>query len=219
VNPHPPSRTSRRPPRAARKGEQTAERILDAAEALFAEHGFAGTTLRGVANVVGLRTPSLYNHFPSKESLYAAVLERGLRPVLETLVGIVGDYDPEAELSRQVSRLMEILSERPNLPLLVQHEVLTGGEHLSPLLREWIRPLLRRARDLVESSPAAPRWREDEIAHLVIALYNVVIGYFTLAPVYAELDGEDLLAPAALARQTRFLEHFVESLLLDRNAR
>ena len=32
-----------------RKGEQTAERILDAAEALFAERGYAGTSLRDVA--------------------------------------------------------------------------------------------------------------------------------------------------------------------------
>jgi len=226
VNVHPRLPSARRDPRpesprkgARGKGEQTAERILDAAEALFAEHGFAGTTLRGVASVVGLRTPSLYNHFPSKESLYAAVLERGLRPLLEVLVAIGEDGDPEAELSLQVSRLMEVLAERPNLPLLIQHEVMTGGEHLSPLLREWIRPMLNRARDLVEASPAASLWQADEIPHLVIALYNVILGYFTIAPLYAELDGNDLLTPEARARQTRFLEHFVQALLLNRRVR
>ena len=51
-----------------RKGKQTAERILDAAEELFAERGYAGTALRDVAAMVDLRTPSLYNHFPNKES-------------------------------------------------------------------------------------------------------------------------------------------------------
>lgn len=212
---------SARPSRNASrtKGEQTAERILDAAEALFAEHGFAGTTLRGVANVVGLRTPSLYNHFPSKESLYAAVLERGLRPLLDVLVAIGDDGDPETELPLQVSRVMEVLAERPNLPQLIQHEVITGGEHLSPLLREWIRPMLSRARQLVEGSPAASLWTADEIPHLVIALYNVILGYFTIAPLFAELDGDDLLTPEASARQTRFLEHFVQALLLRRSVR
>jgi AcrR family transcriptional regulator len=206
VDPQPPlaqgARTSVRG-----KGEQTAERIL------------AGTTLRGVAGVVGLRTPSLYNHFPSKESLYAAVLERGMRPLLDVLVAIGEDGDPESELSLQVSRLMEVLAERPNLPLLIQHEVMTGGEHLSPLLREWIRPMLSRARDLVEGSPAGSLWKADEIPHLVIALYNVILGYFTIAPLYAELDGDDLLTPEARARQTRFLEHFVQALLLNRSVR
>ena len=201
--------------RTPSKGEQTAVRILDAAEALFAEHGFAGTTLRGVAAVVGLRTPSLYNHFPSKEQLYSAVLERGLRPVLEMLAGIVQEADPADEGSRQVRNLMEILSQRPNLPRLLQHEVLTGGEHLSPLLREWIRPLFMQARSLVESSPAARRWSDEEIPLLVLALYNVIIGYFTLAPVYADLDGGDLMAPEFQRRQTLFLQHLIEVLLLE----
>ena len=44
-----------------RKGESTAQRILDAAEALFSERGFSGTTLRDVAARVGLRIPSRYN--------------------------------------------------------------------------------------------------------------------------------------------------------------
>ena len=78
-----------------RKGERTAERILDAAEALFAERGYAGATLRDVATEVGLRTPSLYNHFPNKESLYAAVLERGISPVLDVLAEVLKLTDEE----------------------------------------------------------------------------------------------------------------------------
>ncbi|MCH7709746.1 MAG: helix-turn-helix transcriptional regulator, partial [Myxococcales bacterium] len=51
------SRPPGRPP--GRKGELTAERILDAAEVLFSERGYAGTTLRDVAASVGIRIPSL----------------------------------------------------------------------------------------------------------------------------------------------------------------
>ena len=55
----------------------TRDRILDTAEALFAERGFAGTAVRDIAAAVGLTAASLYNHFAGKEALYAAVLERG----------------------------------------------------------------------------------------------------------------------------------------------
>ena len=54
----------------------TAERILDAAEDLFAEKGYSATSLGDVADRVGIRSPSLYNHFKNKEALYEAVLER-----------------------------------------------------------------------------------------------------------------------------------------------
>src|SRR5262245_55448278 len=66
-------------------GERAAEKILDVAEQLFAERGYDGTTLRDVATRVGVRAPSLYNHFASKDELYAAVLERGIGPVIELL--------------------------------------------------------------------------------------------------------------------------------------
>ena len=205
--------------RPARKGAQTAERILDAAEALFAEHGFAGTTLREIAAVVGLRNPSLYNHFPSKEVLYAAVLERGLSPLLEALAGFAQDEDSDSRGALQVERLMELLSQRPNLPRLIQYEALAGGEHLSPLLRKWIRPLLAQAQGLIEDSPAASRWEPEEIPLLVLAMYHVVIGYFTVAPLYKDLNDEDLMTEAARAKQTRFLQSFVEVLFINGSAR
>ena len=54
----------------------TPDRILDAAEDLFAENGYSATSLADVADRVGIRSPSLYNHFKNKEALYQAVLER-----------------------------------------------------------------------------------------------------------------------------------------------
>ena len=54
----------------------TSDRILDAAEDLFAEKGYSATSLGDVADRVGIRSPSLYNHFKNKEALYEAVLER-----------------------------------------------------------------------------------------------------------------------------------------------
>ena len=57
----------------------TAQRILDAAQRLFAERGFNGTAVRDIAGRVGLNPASLYNHFRNKEALYEAVLERLLK--------------------------------------------------------------------------------------------------------------------------------------------
>lgn len=199
-----------------RKGAQTAERILDAAETLFAEHGYAGTALRDVATRVGLRTPSLYNHFASKESLYAAVLERGIRPVFEVLSEVVEAPAGERRNVRQVvERAMALVARHPNLPSLIQHETLAGGRRLTPMLRAWIQPVFERAQEMVEESSAATRWERDQLPLLVLAMYHVFVGYFTIAPLYRDMNGQDLLSEEALARQSRFFADLTEALFED----
>lgn len=187
------------------KGRRTAERILDAAEAAFADRGFEGTTLRDVADRVGIRIPSLYNHFDGKEALYAAVLERGIAPVLRSLVESATHRGERGNPEDIVSETLQLLARRPNLPRLVLHETLDGGPHLRGLLETWLGPLLAQAEKLVADGPAAHRWSAEQLPHLVLAMYNIVVGYFAMAPLYRELNGSDLLAPEALARQTLFL--------------
>ncbi len=207
------------PPRR-RKGERTAERILDAAEALFAEKGYAGTTLRDVANRVGLRTPSLYNHFPNKDSLYAAVLERGIRPVLDVLTEVVEARDRgDRDVRQVVERTMALVGRRPDLPRLIQHETLSGGRHLTPMLGEWIQRTFARAYQMVETTSAAGRWEPDQLPLLVLAMYHVFVGYFAIAHFYKDLSGEDLLSEQSLARQTRFFGDLVAALFEEESAR
>jgi AcrR family transcriptional regulator len=61
--------------------EDTRERILDAAEALFAERGISGTALRTITKAAHANLASVHYHFGSKESLLDAVVERRARPI------------------------------------------------------------------------------------------------------------------------------------------
>jgi AcrR family transcriptional regulator len=199
--PERPAETSR-----GEKGRRTAERILDVAEEVFADRGFEGATLRDVANRVGVRIPSLYNHFDSKESLYAAVLERGIGPLLQSLAESAVDRGSRGQPEDIVRQTLELLAQRPNLPRLVLHETLGGGRHLRQMLHSWLGPLLAQANQLVAEGPAATRWNPDQLPYLVLAMYNIVVGYFAMAPLYRDLNDIDLLSPEALAQQTDFLQ-------------
>jgi TetR/AcrR family transcriptional regulator len=196
-----------------RKGEVTAARILDAAEELFAERGYEGTTLRDVAARVGLRIPSLYNHFESKEALYAAVLERGFGPVLALLDEVVtAAAARRLDSGEMVDRVMQLLAEHPALPSLILHETLAGGPRLTPMLRTWIGPAFARAAELVEATPSSRAWPAELVPLLVLAMYHVVVGYYTIAPLYRDLAGVDLLAESMLEQQTRLLRRIVDAL-------
>jgi AcrR family transcriptional regulator len=51
------------------------DRILEAALELFARQGFAATSMRQIADAVGIRASSLYNHFEGKEAIYHALID------------------------------------------------------------------------------------------------------------------------------------------------
>jgi AcrR family transcriptional regulator len=199
-------------PSLRRKGELTAERILDAAEALFAEHGYAGTTLRDVATRVELRIPSLYNHFPSKDALYAAVLERGIGPVLAILAEFGAQEAARRDPGAVIERVMARLQRHPNLPRLVLHETLSGGQRLTPMLREWIAPVFGRASEMVAISPGSSRWTPEQVPLLVLAMYHMMVGYFASVALWADLNGSDLLSPSMFAQQTGLLREIVTAL-------
>ncbi len=55
--------------------EARKEAIVNAVQDIFAEKGFDGTTIKELAQVAGVSEALLYKHFPSKESLYAAMLD------------------------------------------------------------------------------------------------------------------------------------------------
>ena len=59
--------------RAQNRAERT-QRILDAALTVFAATGYSGTTMDAVAAEAGLTKPTLYQYFPSKETLFQAMM-------------------------------------------------------------------------------------------------------------------------------------------------
>lgn len=61
----------------------TKDRILDVAERLFAQRGFAATSLRDITSQASVNLAAVNYHFGSKEELLAATMERRLRPVNE----------------------------------------------------------------------------------------------------------------------------------------
>lgn len=62
---------------------ETARRILDAAELLFVERGFAATSLRAIASSAGVNLAATHYHFGSKKGLLGAVFHRRVAPINE----------------------------------------------------------------------------------------------------------------------------------------
>jgi AcrR family transcriptional regulator len=76
--------------------QATKARILDAAEALFMEHGFEATSLRLITAAAGVNLAAANYHFGSKEELFQAVLTRRLDPMNQERVQLLDRFEQEA---------------------------------------------------------------------------------------------------------------------------
>jgi AcrR family transcriptional regulator len=84
------------PQATARAPAATKARILDAAEALFMEHGFEATSMRALTTAAGVNLAAVNYHFGSKEELFQAVLTRRLDPMNQERVELLTRLEAKA---------------------------------------------------------------------------------------------------------------------------
>lgn len=103
------------PTRGYRRGREKRAEIVEAAMQLFAEDGYQGTSLRDIAERVGITHPGLLHHFPTKKDLLSAVLERRdrldeqtIRDAVARTGGVVEMFELLMELNQARPWLMEL---------------------------------------------------------------------------------------------------------------
>jgi AcrR family transcriptional regulator len=143
-----------RHPRALRTdGEATRLRILEAAGALFALHGYAGTTGKAVAERAGVDLASINYHYGSRGGLYQAVLVEAHRRVITLLdvqqIAGSGLSAPD-KLRRVIERLVEGTSDsRGWHTLVLAREMLAASPHLRALFTEEVQPKFRVVKGII----------------------------------------------------------------------
>lgn len=207
------SKPSSAPPPTASERGGTVTRVLDAAESVFAESGFAGASVRDIAARAGLNAASLYNYYPGKQELYEAVLDRALFPILELLGGLTGSAAADDASLDVVDVVVDQIAKRPAIARILHYEALAGGESIARLVGRWIAPIYSSGVDALRRSEAAEVWAPDELPLLIEALHNVIVGYFSMAPLLERIVGDDPLSAQALARKKVFLKKFVSRLV------
>ena len=110
------------------------EALLAVALEEFADKGFNGTSVNGLARKAGISIGSLYSYFPSKEDLFLTVVARGH----DLLESAIGDIDPEggfvATYSTMLRRAKDYALSNPQLNLVYLDASTQGLRHLSSRL-------------------------------------------------------------------------------------
>jgi AcrR family transcriptional regulator len=145
------------PSSARRPSAERREQILREAARCFGTRGFRGTTTRDVATAVGITEAALYRYYPSKEAMYAAILDA--RIAAPSLVDALQEHakagDDRAVFTELALAMIESVEADPSFLRLLLYSALEGHEMARPFyetrlrrLREFLtRYLTRRARE------------------------------------------------------------------------
>ena len=121
-----------------KKGDITRLAIEEAAFELFMDQGYHATSMRQIADNAELALGGIYNHFSSKEEIFAAILidKHPYRQILPLVLAAQGDT--AEELIRNAARaLVTELGTRPELLKLIFIEIVEfNGKHMTSLIAE-----------------------------------------------------------------------------------
>ncbi|MGH7789962.1 MAG: TetR/AcrR family transcriptional regulator [Candidatus Binatia bacterium] len=183
------------------------EKILEAAEALFARRGFSGVGLSEIAEVVGVSKSSLFHHFATKAQLHAAVVERILAEIEAALVRtLAAGGTPIERLDRWIDTLIDLLGEQPAHARLLMRSMFEDDELSGTLDEEraanqTLARIIESASHLLREGMAQGQLRVASIPHLLQSLIGMLIYHFASGDFGAEMLGRPVFAPAEVRRR------------------
>jgi AcrR family transcriptional regulator len=202
------------------------DRILDAAEDLFARRGFAGIGMREVADTAGLGKSSLFHHFKSKAELYAAVVGRILDLFdRRTTAALAAGGDPRARFDRWIDALMDTFAEQPTsarllLRSLFEDDELTGTSEEEQRADRTLKRLLSRVATLLREGMESGAFRVANISHTLQSLVGLTVYHFASGEFGEEMFGQSLFTPALVRQRKEEVKALLHNgLMVSRSSR
>ncbi|MCZ7459801.1 TetR/AcrR family transcriptional regulator [Streptomyces sp. WMMC940] len=103
------SEKPRRGRRVRMTGAERRQQLLDIGRTLFAAKGFEGTSVEEIAAKAGVSKPVVYEHFGGKEGLYAVVVDREMRQLLDMVTGALTAGHPRELLEQAAFALLDYI--------------------------------------------------------------------------------------------------------------
>jgi TetR/AcrR family transcriptional regulator len=153
------------------------DRILGAAEKVFARAGFNGATMAAIAEGAGLPKANLHYYFGSKQALYREVLAGTLHDWLVPMDGLLPEADPAQALAGYIRAKMAISAARPDASRVYANELLHGAPVLGELMRGELRAVVQRKAAVIRGWVAAGRMADVDAEHLFFTIWAATQTY------------------------------------------
>jgi len=201
-----------------RDAEATRQAILDAAEKIFAEHGFDGARVDAIAAESGYNKSLLFQHFDNKLNLYIEVLKRSdkelndvqaqvFAPWLEDETIVTDPYRLKPFLESIAASLFDYLVEHPRLMRMLLWEMAEGWQTYTKIISQFETEDLGMFERLLRKAHGAGLLRSDFAPVIQLTMFvQICQSYLAFIPLYQMfVKDEDLSSDASLARARKYI--------------
>jgi TetR/AcrR family transcriptional regulator len=199
-------RPGRRPQGAVALPVDSKERILTAAEEVFAKKGFAGARTQEIAELAGVNKAMIYYYFESKEKLLREVLQRILFELIALSQDIMNQHLPPVdELEAFYRGFFKYAAKHRNFSRLTTMDLGSEGAYLVTMFEKFFRPLFDRGAQAIERAIARGEFRPVDARHYLVSIYGMTISYFADAQFVNILMGQDAMTEEMLDKRCEHL--------------
>lgn len=196
------------------KEQNLENEILMAAEDLFLEKGFAGTSTTDIARRVGCNQALVHYYFRTKENLFLRVFNGKVETILTTLQKPLLEQGAEFtdKLRSTIGAYFDFLTANSRLPFFVINELLCNKERLQSAYKYFMQNTLRNnvfglIDSVVQAEVRKGTIRQVCTVDFVLDIVSLTVFNFVVLPIYSDLSG------STEAEKTEFINSRKEEII------
>ena len=191
----------------------TRDTILQVASRLFIRQGYTATSIRQIAEEVGIGKATIYHHFPNKQAIVLALFERDAERTRRALETVKAETDPRRCIETAVETCLRFFSESVDIIQVVRREVPGGRERTQAGFIDFYRQYVALLAEAIAEGTRSGAFRAVEPEAAARVLMDMIHG----AIANAYLSGERDTTPDA-SRTTAMLDIFFQGIEKQKNA-
>ena len=159
----------------------TYDTILQAAGRLFTRQGYTATSMRQLAEEVGIGKATIYHHFPDKQAIVMALFQRNTSQMDSMLAAVRAEPEPRRRIRTVVESSLKFLGESSDIFQIVRREVPGGRAQLQSALTTFFRTYIGLLAEALAQGQAQGIFREIDPREGARVLLTMIQGTYAMA--------------------------------------
>jgi AcrR family transcriptional regulator len=166
-------------------------KIMAAAESLFSERGFAGTSTRDIAASAGVTSAMLHYYFGNKAGLYRAILENAVETVRSFIAQAAESQAPAGErLTQFIEVESHYILSHAKIVRILMREMLSGGQEIVKVFQKHPVTNYSMLRQVLADGVRRKELRQIDVDLAPISLMGMMAIYHLFQPVVTAIIGK-----------------------------